>query len=258
VKTTLALCLTAGVLLAEPCGQCTAAKICEPHAQSDKEAMKALREWLAQPDSDQRLRGLEDFANACRAHDNCRPAANAQAMAAGLRDPEGRVRARAGELMGETQDPRQAGILLSKEVAPLVKKLMKEPRGPKEEQAWVSDFDAISGILRGLGMAASEEAGGGVAEALKSTRIRVLDQALTQAPKVRAKIVVEAVIDAFARIVDTPQETERNAVYMKTLDTWEKLTSKDVRRPDTKDGSDGKRYHVEMKQWWKANEAKWK
>jgi hypothetical protein len=258
VKHILLLILAAGLAAAEPCATCTETKLCESHAQADKEAMKALREWLGQADPDQRVRGLEDFAKSCMGHANCRPAVNAQAMAAALKDPDARVRARAAELLGETQDPRLAGTLLSKEVSPLVKKLMKEPRSPKEEETWVSDFTALTGILKGLGMAASPEAGVGIAEALKSTRIKVLDVATREAPKVRAKVVVEGLMDAFARVVDTPSETSRNALYMAMIDSWEKLTSRDIRRPDTRDGADGDRYAVEMRQWWKANEAKWK
>ncbi len=253
----LAIALLSGGAEAGDCAACTAAKLCDPHVAGDKEAAKAFREGMGNPDPAVRIGAITLFAEACAAHSNCRPAVNAQLLASALRDPDGGVRSKAAELMGE-QDSKTVGPLLAKETESLVKMLDKEPRGAKEEAAWVANYEVLNGICTALATMGNEDAGAAMAKMLASTRLKVLNSAADAAPKVKSKLVPPAFIEAIDRVRFSKPGGDRDATWIKLLKGWEAMTHSGTKSPDPADPSDAIRYVNDCKAWWKANEKTWK
>jgi len=242
---------------AADCAACTATKLCEPHVTSDKEAGKAFREGLGKPDPAVRASAILLFAEACALHSNCRPVANALLLAAALKDPDGAVRGKAAEKLGG-QDAGTVGPILGKEAEPLRKKLEKNPKGAKEEAAWLANYDFLKGICVALAAMGGAEATPALVEFLASTRLKVLDAAIEAAPKVRTKEVINAMIGAIDRVRNTPAGGDRDATWVKLLKTWEEMTRSGIKAPDPSDPNDAIRFVTECKAWWKTNEKTWK
>jgi HEAT repeat protein len=243
--------------LAADCPDCTTSKLCEPHAAADKEAARALREGLANPDPAVRSGAIDLFADACAAHANCRPAVNASMLASAIRDQDSGVRAKAAEKLG-AQDSRTVGPILDKEIDPLVKKLDKDPRGVKEEAAWLANYEYLKGICAALGAMGNADAGPAMAKILASTRLKVLDLAAETSAKVKAKEVPPAYIEAIDRVRYSKPSPDRDATWVRLLKGWEAMTKSGTRAPDPSDSSDAVRFVNDCKAWWKANEKTWR
>lgn len=239
------------------CPACTATKLCDPHVAADKEAAKVLREGLGSPDPATRIGAITMFAEACAAHSNCRPAMNAHLLAAALRDPDGTVRGKAAASLGE-QDRKTVGPILAKETESLVKMLDKDPKGAKEEAAWLANYECLKGICSALAAMGNEDAGAAMAKMLASTRLKVLNSAAETAPKVRSKLVPPAFIDAIDRVRFSKPGADRDATWINLLKGWEAMTRSGTKSPDPADPSDAIRYVNDCKTWWKANEKTWK
>lgn len=239
------------------CASCTASRPCDTHAAADKEALRALREGLGKPDPAVRKGAIELFAEACAAHANCRPPGNAAALAAALKDPESSVRALAAEKLG-AQDSKTAGQIFAKEMEPLVKMLDKEPRGAKEEAAWVANYEYLGGIAKALAAMGNEDAGPATARMLGSTRLKVLNTAADTAPSVRSKLVPPALIEAIDRVRFSKVSAERDATWIRLLKCWEALTHAGTKSPNPSDPADAVRFVEECRLWWKVNEKTWK
>lgn len=253
----LALAAVACAASAGDCVSCTAAKLCDAHAAADKEALKALREGLSNPDPAVRKGAIELFGEACAAHGNCRPPANAAALAAALKDPDSAVRALAAERMG-AQDSKTAGQVFAREMDPLVKMLDKEPRGAKEEAAWVANYEYLGGIAKALAAMGNEDAGPATARMLGSTRLKVLNTAADTAPSVRSKLVPPAMIEAIDRVRFSKPGAERDATWVRLLKGWEAMTHAGTKSPNPSDPADAVRFVEDCKAWWKVNEKSWK
>ncbi len=253
----LLVTLLSGGLTAGECPACTAAKICDPHAASDREALKALSEGMRNPDPEARKGAIEAFAAATREHANCRPPANASALAAAMKDPDCVVRSLAAERLGE-QDARTACAVLDREADSLLKKLAKEPKGAREEQAWLDDYEVIAGVCAGLGAVGGPPAGKTMEKILTSVRLKVLDVACEYFPKIRDKAVPPAVIAAMDRVRVTTLNADRDRVWLALMKAWDAMTKANVRMPDPTDPADAQRYVQDCRAWWKANEKTWK
>lgn len=255
----LGAALLAGAFAAHAgdCSSCAASKLCDAHAAADKEALKALREGLSNADPAVRKGAIEVFAEACAAHGNCRPPGNAAALAAALKDPEGSVRALAAERMG-AQDSKTAGQIFAREMDPLVKVLDKEPRGAKEEAAWVANYEYLGGIAKALAAMGNEDAGPAMARMLGSSRLKVLNTAADAAPSVRSKLVPPAMIEAIDRVRFSKPGAERDATWVRLLKGWEAMTHAGTKSPNPSDPADAVRFVEDCKAWWKANEKSWK
>ncbi|MEK7469387.1 MAG: hypothetical protein AAB074_18590 [Planctomycetota bacterium] len=257
LKIFFALLTAAGIASAADCPACTVAKLCEPHATADKEAAKAFREGVGNPDPAVRSSAIDLFADACAAHANCRPAANAMLLAAALKDSAAGVRAKAAEKLG-AQDPRTVGPILDREVDALLKKLEKDPKGAREEEAWLGNFEFMKGICAALSAMGNADAGPATARILGSTRLKVLDLGAETAPKVKAKEIPPAFIAAIDRVRFSKVSAERDATWVRLLKGWEAMTKSGTKPPDPVDPGDAVRFVNDCKAWWKANEKTWK
>lgn len=243
---------------AEICADCSADKLCARHLEEDKAAAKTFQKEMGHPDPEARKTALEAFAAGCRLHSNCRPPANAQLLGIALKDPSPALRALAAKLLGEQHGPT-AAKLLEKEVEPLVKRLGKEPKNEKEDQAWLDDLDVMSGICEGLGILAVPEAGPAMAKVLESNRLKVLTVASKHLATIRSKVLVPALIDTIDKVRKTgPTADGRDAAYLGLMTAWEKLTNSGVKLPVPGDAAEATRFVSECKAWWKANEKTWK
>lgn len=247
-------------LLAADCPQCTAQKACDAHVASDKAAAEALRDGLKWKEPGARQKAVEAFAEATGAHANCRPAANAQSMAAALRDPHASVYATAAELLGTTQDGRAAAGILSKELDAILKRTAKAPKSDAEKIAWNDDLTRLEGIAKGLEGCGVPEAGPPMAKMLGSAELQVLKLVGNRCKDVRGREVPPAILDAIERCRKMPQSSLRDSIVMAFVNSWEQMTASGIKSPITekRDPKDMDVWITEAKSWWSKNGKSWK
>ncbi|MBI2922649.1 MAG: hypothetical protein HYY18_16475 [Planctomycetes bacterium] len=245
---------------ADDCATCTAAKECEIHATLDRDAAKALVEGLRRPDPGARQKAVEAFAAACQKHANCRPAANAQALAAALRDPHAAVFAYAAEMLGTSQDGAAVAAILSKEVDPILKRVAKPAKTDKEQIAWNDDISRLKGIVLGLEACGSPDAGAPMAKLLRTGNLEVMRLAANRCKEVRSREVPPAILDALEACRKMPDSTLRGAVFIALSNSWEVLTASGIKSPvnETSDPNESDRFLREAKAWWQKNGKTWK
>jgi len=253
----LAFAVLALTARADDCATCTAAKLCAPHTESDKDACKKLQAGLGNPDPAVRKTAIDAFAAACFAHANCRPAANAALLGAALKDTDPAVRIRAAGQLGLTQDPRTTVKLFDPLIDPLLKKLGKEPKPGNEEVAWDNDFDFMKAIIHALSVAAVAEAGPPMVRIICGKRMIVIEAAALECHSIRSKDLPPAILASLEAVKQTPPDPFRDRAFNALTAAWEKLTTSGVKAP-VAGASDANRWLAECKAWWKANEKGWK